>query len=1397
MIGVPNLSDRTTLNPWVEQADVELTRELGARASMRALLKGRTADLPVAAPRTGAEVLLTNHPGRPPAGWETPGVVQALRATRPDTLLLYDVGTGPPCGRIASSRATSAADPVLETDTAGYGVSAAGQPFTAAVWLRFPDALTRTWNIALSTRAAGDAQGGWDLRFRAGTSVGNTRFDLFGPGPPNTRQNTGAGALTLSAGTWHLLGGTFTAPASTIWVDGVQRGETPAGSSSAYARIVARGFDSPRVRAGLFAAGGFVAAAAFWRRALSQAEWTALYAPLAAGGLGALDLRAFVSLSGATQYWTLDEGGQPPAVGSADRPAGNSLRAAGVTPAGVRDSLLDRAASAGYAVALFVRIDALHEVDATLDVRLPEDDASVPADASAPFGSPVRFRQRGVSWGTVSGQPNLPLSGWTIGGRPAGAVRLYSGGVRLTFTGALPAAADYADFDLIFLRPNAAGDAAASSTQTFRLSAAARSGSFLSWTADTVALRADIAASLTGWSALLVDRTFDDYDAANAVWKPRLTQFDVLRHGDTVNGPAQALIYDTGGATGTPHVQNLATGSPRVSLDGPVRLAFTGTAAVLDNFYPGPEPGMNLYAGPPGQVQIEYLGANGTHPVKSVWARSDGVLGLEMDDRLPSADEGSIGMVLTAGGQVFAAAVLTLESAAAADPDYSGPFTQGSYSALRTALLRDPRFTVRIVRTDTAGVNTGDWTWNQGPASTRPSLRWWFRGAPQGAVPGSVVEVRQTLHDDGAWHLTAMAAGPAGIRTWLDGAPSGSDAGAVTGGTLYGTAWSGDAAFAGEGAVLLDEIVQWNRVPSDAEMADLWSLRGVERLFGGYLDGPARSWPKRDVWSEISLSAVAYGRDLDDRRIEGRLTIPPGTTVETAVGMILGFSGVAGGRTVTLTGGSAATTPRLAVSATRISAAVAAAVVGPQVFDYLQASQALDWVRDQARCIWHVDQYGALVMRQARAVRAVAELRGDEDVMDGVSVESNEDELRTRQIVIGGPSAQREVLEVFDGSSPSQPLDGTRRTWLVGERLTEVLSIQTRRPLSANPVVEGGEGYSGADRWVIDRGAGTITQAAGETTLTAADQLAISYVSDVPIIVSMTSDTLRDYGRVITDVEQDAGILTTAAAEVRCRSVLDANDHVTQEASVPLVLGRFAFLLEGEGVRIGGVGDVDERITWLIRNVRTRIVSDTRRATTFQSVLGCIADDTEYDPARPLTPNYTGRVPETEVQRARRLARITHPSVPPGREAVTLGVFDAARLPVNMGGDPTLRAVLKDGAWRDMPSSTRPRIDASTLSTTSVTLVALAAHVTHGGLTAQIRLRNITRGTYSAPLTITNTAPAFASVLVTPPGVVRATDFDSYVIQYRLTIGAGQSPDFYDGLKAWGLELRPANRFGG
>lgn len=765
MLALPNISDLTLLSAHARKADLRLKSAVAERDTLAARLVGVSADADVMAPPTGAEVLLT-HSDAPPAGWASGGVAHALRATRAHWAMSFP-GGGPPCGRFGSSAAASDAAPPYDTQS-GVGMTDPGGELSAAAWVRFTAAPAAPFPDVMDTREPGVRN--WRLRVTPASLSFQFRNDA---GAASNRD----AALSVALDTWYLLGFAWESDAVSIWIDGVRRARDAGAGAADRPAVFAAGFNAQRFDVGDFD-GGFVAAAAVWRRALAADEWAALYAAASpSGGLGGLDHRAFVSLSRPVVRDSLDAGAQAPAIGTALRPAGASTRCPAATDPILLPGILKRAAAAPMSCSIFVRPDRLDTLDLDLDVRLPSSDAQTPIGAS-----PVLWR-RTLSWVSIAGVQVLDTAadGHLIHGRRIEGCRLTAAAFQILFD-ALPQSARYAGVEVLFVRVNAQG-AIASNTHRYQLSVGVRNTGlhYLEWTGAGVALFfREVTAAPSDWRMVVVDGSYANYDEPNAVWKTRGGEVTLLEHGDQSVGPAQSLAFVLGAAGGALSV-NLALGSPRIGVFSPARFEWRGSAVELDDYFVDSDPGIRIYDGDPRLVYETGEDGSGVR-VREVCASSNGTLCIETAGRLPTADEAGLAVLVVAGDEYWAARLD--QRTGDIQPEYSGRFLRGDYAGLRAALVRDPAVVVRLVRADAAGVDTATWEWAAG--GERHSFRWRLRGASPGAgLAGDFVDLSMPVHDDGGWHQAGLVIDGDGVRGMLDGAQA-----AMHSGRLSGSIWA-------------------------------------------------------------------------------------------------------------------------------------------------------------------------------------------------------------------------------------------------------------------------------------------------------------------------------------------------------------------------------------------------------------------------------------------------------------------------------------------------------------------------------------------------------------------------------------------------------------------------------
>ena len=1367
-LSLVNLSARSTLSAWAQQTSVRLSHPLAGRAACAVELRGIPRDLGRISPAPGARMLLT-HQAAAPAAWARHGYLSAVQSSAPELVWPLE-GGAPPATPIGTSTRVTAAGPAYESATEGD--VGAGQAFSVAGWFRL-DASAQTF-ATLASRveaAVHPPPCGWLLiaasdndtlratvQYDDGTYIGLARNPIW-------RRDTA----------WHHVAMTYDADAVRVYLDGVFRGSGPTGAG--WAKSPACPAGRLRIGGGQFAentAVGWFDDWAFWRRALNAAEVAALYA--ARTGASGLDHRAWVSLSGAARQHTLDSGSEPPAIGTRGRPAGAAMRwPAG--PGAALDGLLQKPAGSGLSLGCWLRADRITGAPAAVTIldhgaagaarqtlawraRIGGSGLVVDLARGAPgalAGSPVRGARSGraalsaaTSAITLLGAPAT----WTVdvdGGRRTitqigiGLPNVLSGTLQIVASAPLPAA-DAAGAALLIVtagavyaaRLSAASNAAG--PETYRIP--------VTWGAALEAdVRRDPAVDLR-WvraDALGVDPSNWTWAAGGARHGYRWllagaggsAALDAPLHDDgrwhslLLTVDAQGAVLYADGAAAATAADRLrgsvwAAVAPPADAAGARRCLALGRAAVGDY----------AFAGRNGVLLI----GSGSRP--AVYDTDGRTLHL-YQLHLSYTDGGRMGVVLSAtAGDALTDAALSADAA-----------------AHYRIILR-----VRVPGLSTSPVTLwadfdSDALAGDGYALTTSleagHVRDWIQGHAGVTVDVAVVDTRARYGFTAA-DLTVPETGQSlAALDWTAAAP---------------------ARLTGGGAGAADEIVEWNR-PLTAAEAAMWHATGpVERLFGGYLDAPARTLRRGGRRVRVALDLLSLAAALDDRRVEARLEVGTGTPLAADDGSgsgvlerILAAPGVAGETNIATSGGGAVDLPALGIRLDRLPAAVRSRTPSATTIDYLRVSEALDRLADDLGLLWWVDAFGALRMAAAGDVRAVAVLSGAADLRGEPAVEDDRQNLRTRQIVIGGAADERQIVETFRGAAhlvgqtprnDGQVLDGARRRWTLDEEVDAVSSIRVQRA-GGGQAIEFGAGYDGPERWTVSTGAErAVEQAAGEPALTAADVLTVSYVSTIPIVVTRTSATAAVYG-LVTAVEQDAALLTLETAEARCRALLDAHDHVSLRAAVELRLGVGDALQEGMGVRIEDAPGIDPRILWLIAEVDRTVVASAS-GLEMLTTLELEADDVELTTAAPQEV-YQGRHQQTGRDQWRRLSRLTSPTVPPARAARALAVLDAARLPVHLGGDGGITLTARD--WSPVPNTAQPRIDASALGTAPIRLSA-TAQVTSADVVGEVRVWNLTRGRVAGGvvLTVSSTALQWVSVV----GVVlNSAAHDAYRLEYR------------------------------
>ena len=411
------------------------------------------------------------------------------------------------------------------------------------------------------------------------------------------------------------------------------------------------------------------------------------------------------------------------------------------------------------------------------------------------------------------------------------------------------------------------------------------------------------------------------------------------------------------------------------------------------------------------------------------------------------------------------------------------------------------------------------------------------------------------------------------------------------------------ATIGGQSLGVVDEAASWSRALTGADVLALDALRRVDRLFGGVVVEVAENAIRGlTADKQYDFACSSYGRSLAYRLVEDRLTTLPGETIQDAVDAIFAAPGVAGESASTVDGGAVDIPP--AGVDPEVADAAASFPAGVMEFDFLPVTECLDNLCELADAFWHVDQWGRVAIQQSGLVRRSRTISTKRDI-ESSSITGNDDELRTRQVVIGGAVFSREIVERFHGEkgtpgqsdhepATAQPPDGQRVEWLleyaptrddlVSVRLIDASGIPSGQPGRTEYQYGPDYNWSTRERWEID---GRILRSIFVTPQ-AEDEIEITYSTNVTARAVATSSNTAEHG-LITKLEIDDTLLTQEAADRRALELLKRNETIKRTVELVLLPGRQSGLQPGDGVVLRGFSGVADNLVWLTMQVEEAI----------------------------------------------------------------------------------------------------------------------------------------------------------------------------------------------------------------
>lgn len=162
------------------------------------------------------------------------------------------------------------------------------------------------------------------------------------------------------------------------------------------------------------------------------------------------------------------------------------------------------------------------------------------------------------------------------------------------------------------------------------------------------------------------------------------------------------------------------------------------------------------------------------------------------------------------------------------------------------------------------------------------------------------------------------------------------------------------------------------------------------------------------------------------------------------------------------------------------------------VFNYQPASRCFDDLCNLTGFKWFIDADKDLWFYERKTYDAPWGLTDTSNNFSGFKIRRTRERYRNKQYVRGARSETSPRTEAFVG-------DGAQKTFTLAYEVSEVDIITVNGAAQVIGVV----GTPGCD-WFYEKGSRTISQADGNTALTATDLLAVSYIGFFPIVAVVT-----------------------------------------------------------------------------------------------------------------------------------------------------------------------------------------------------------------------------------------------------------------------------------------------------
>ena len=587
----------------------------------------------------------------------------------------------------------------------------------------------------------------------------------------------------------------------------------------------------------------------------------------------------------------------------------------------------------------------------------------------------------------------------------------------------------------------------------------------------------------------------------------------------------------------------------------------------------------------------------------------------------------------------------------------------------------------------------------------------------------------QTMLDNPlAFHQVVVRADAAGLTLLVDGEAVAGSAPLTTTSQPPFTVPNDTARFSNVNGFILDEVAVWDEVVEADDIAALWSLRDVRRLFGGLVrTSSVRGIGSGDL-SAIQIDCKSFANRAHELKIEGYVR----TLSNRAVGDLA--------RQIV--------TDHMAGEGISLAGIRDSTAIQGDVWDYISPAQAFTRICDQANAVWCIDDYRTLWIVPRNAVRDPG-LNLTESDFDNPAWGEDDRLLRSRQTVIGGSPQSGQRRDDFAG-------DGSTKEFRLEFRLDRIIEV------SVNGVTVDASGSPGS-AWSIDRERSIIVQSDTAQPLRTDQTLSVLYNYNFPIVVTVESAAAKANYGTIQAVKFDPSIDTVELAESIADAELDRHDAPMTVISAPINRGKVSEIREGWGLRTTFTKWQLPEVLYLIDRVDLTVDGFVLRW-----IAELLARDHEprysdfYDALNTLP------VPTELTARAH--------GVGPGTPGITpeqLGI-EGLRLPVVLGGSESFR--IRSSQWARIPGSGIARLNGDRLPSNLIEWYATVQCI--GGVTGQVRLYNRTLGQQLGLAVQTTSANAD---LVYHRRITLSSGLNNYELQGRVTEPAARG----SGLLAW------------